>query len=143
MSRCNKPLSTYPLFLRAKHPRVLAHAWEGSRLGNSLLIFLNSRNAAILLYKRGNAILILGKSCFCKVQRENDRHDTLRMHFARTIFSERENHHVTTTETHTLASGWHDPSLLACWCVSVCIEAFFQTSSFGHDREAFGGDSCR
>jgi len=34
----------------------------------SLPIFLKSRNADILL-SRGNAILILGKSCFWKVQR--------------------------------------------------------------------------
>jgi hypothetical protein len=65
------------------------------------------------------------------------------MRSARTIFSERESHDVTTTETHLPAFGWHDLSVLACWCVPGCMEAFFEANSFDHDHEALGGDSFR
>jgi hypothetical protein len=70
-------------------------------------------------------------------------HNTLRTRSARTVFSERESHDVTTTETHFPAFGWHDPSVRACWCVPASMETFFEINSFDQDREAHGGDSSR
>jgi hypothetical protein len=70
-------------------------------------------------------------------------HDTLHTRSARTIFSERESHDITTTEAHPPTSGWSDPSLFAYWCVPGCMEAFFEARSFGHDHKALGGDSFR
>jgi len=65
-----------------------------------------------------------------KCRGENDLHDPLHAHSARTIFAERENHDVTTTETHIPASGWHAPSLFACHYVPDGTKAGFETKSF-------------
>ena len=62
---------------------------------------------------------------------------------ARTILSEREGHDVTTKETHLHASGWHNPSVLACWSVPRCMEAFFEARFSGQDHKALRGDSFR
>src|SRR5712692_2895334 len=77
----------------------------------------------------------------CKEQ--NDRHTTMHTYAACSIWSERENHDVTTTETHPTPSGWHNSALFAGWCVPVCMEAVFQIISCGPGQSTCGGDSCR
>ena len=62
---------------------------------------------------------------------------------ARTILSEREGHDVTTKETHLHASGWHNPSVLACCFVPRCMEAFFEARFTIQDHKALGRDSFR
>jgi hypothetical protein len=70
-------------------------------------------------------------------------HDTLHTRSVCPIVSERERHNVTKTETYPSASGWHDPSLRACWCVPACMEAFFETRLFDHYHQALGRDFFR
>jgi len=67
----------------------------------------------------------------------------MRARSARTILSERESHDVTTKESHLYASDWHNPSVLACWSVPRCMEAFFEARFTVQDHKALGGDSFR
>ena len=62
----------------------------------------------------------------------------MRARSARTILSEREGHDVTTKETHLHASDWHNPSVLACWFVSGCMEAFFEVNFIKQGHKAYG-----
>ena len=64
-------------------------------------------------------------------------YDILRACFAHIIFSERKSRDIT-TKTHLSASSWHDHSVLACWFVSGCMEAFLEVNSIEQGHKAYG-----